>query len=280
MTGYSGIIDDLIDHVHLLQEMGARFVELDPALLRALEPDPAVAQPAAPVAANRQRAPQVSSPSSYARPRSVNGAPAPTPAVAMAEIVAKVAACEACALHQNRTQTVPGHGNIDTPDIMFIGEAPGEEEDKQGEPFVGPAGQFLTKMIVAMGYSREQVFIANICKCRPPKNRTPHPEEMQKCLPFLLEQIRAVRPKVLFLLGNTAIKGLLGGAATRGQWNRFNGIPVMSTYHPSYIIRFERSGDDSSMKRAKLEVWQACKLVLAQLGKPVPAPSRPAAGKG
>ena len=155
---------------------------------------------------------------------------------------------------------------------MFVAEAPGVDEDRQGVPFVGAAGQFLNKMIAAMGYKREEVFITNICKCRPPNNRTPQTDEMKKCLPFLQEQICAVRPKVLFLLGNTAIKGLLGGSAMRGQWSRFNGIPVMSTYHPSYIIRFERSGDDVSMKRAKREVWHSCKLVLAQLGKPVPAP--------
>lgn len=277
MTGYNGIFEDLIDHVSLLQELGERTVEMDPALLKALEPNTADSRTAAPTAAARRPAPQPSRPATTTSSRpSRRGAPNLEPAAAIADICASVAACQACALHQGRTMTVPGRGNINSPDVMFIGEAPGAEEDVQGEPFVGAAGQFLTKMINAMGYSRDEIFIANICKCRPPNNRTPNMEEMQKCLPFLHEQIRVIRPKTLFLLGNTAIKGLLGGTATRGQWARFDGIPVMSTYHPSYIIRFERSSDDSGMKRAKTEVWRACKLVLAQLGKPVPAPSRPA----
>lgn len=276
MTGYSDIVEDLIDHVNLLQELGERFVEMDPALLKALEPDNAANRTAAPAAAQRP-VPLASTPAATASSRPARrGSPALEPSSAMADIQARVAACQACPLHQNRTQTVPGKGKIDSPDIMFIGEAPGAEEDVQGEPFVGRAGQFLTKMINAMGYGRNEVFIANICKCRPPNNRTPNADEMQKCLPYLQEQIRAVRPKTLFLLGNTAIKGLLGGSAARGQWARFDGIPVMSTYHPSYIIRFERGGDDSGMKQAKKEVWHACKLVLAQLGKPVPTPSRPA----
>lgn len=275
MTGYNNIIEGLIDHVSLLQELGERSVEMDSVLLKALETDNAAAQTAAPAVARRP-APRASSAGANGQPAR-RGAPVLEPASAIAGICARVAACEACPLHRGRTLTVPGRGNINSPDIMFIGEAPGAEEDVQGEPFVGRAGMFLTKMITAMGYSRDDIFIANICKCRPPNNRTPTMEEMQKCLPFLHEQIRVIRPKTLFLLGNTAIKGLLGGTAARGQWARFDGIPVISTYHPSYIIRFERGSDDSGMKRAKTEVWRACKQVLAQLGKPVPSPSRPAA---
>lgn len=275
MTGYNNIIEGLIDHVSLLQELGERSVEMDSVLLKALETDNAAAQTAAPAVARRP-APRASSAGANGQPAR-RGAPALDPAAAIAGICARVAACEACPLHRGRTLTVPGRGNINSPDIMFIGEAPGAEEDVQGEPFVGRAGMFLTKMITAMGYSRDDIFIANICKCRPPNNRTPTMEEMQKCLPFLHEQIRVIRPKTLFLLGNTAIKGLLGGTAARGQWARFDGIPVISTYHPSYIIRFERGSDDSGMKRAKTEVWRACKQVLAQLGKTVPSPSRPAA---
>ncbi len=285
MIGYTGIIDDLIDHVNLLQELGARSVELDPSVLPLSAPDspraPSRDTRPATVEKTRLAPPAGSRIPAAATPKARGKAkPALSCAEAVSDICARVAECTACPLHQSRTRTVPGKGNINAPDIMFIGEAPGADEDAQGEPFVGAAGQFLTKMIIAMGYRREDVFIANICKCRPPNNRTPHTEEMQKCLPFLQEQIRAVRPKVLFLLGNTAIKGVLGGSGMRGQWDRFNNIPVMSTYHPSYIIRFERGNDDSGMKRAKTEVWRACRLVLAQLGKPVPAvTSRPAAEK-
>jgi DNA polymerase len=163
---------------------------------------------------------------------------------------------------------------------MFIGEAPGADEDLQGLAFVGAAGQLLAKMIAAMGYSRSDVFIANICKCRPPNNRTPQPEEMQKCLPFLREQIRIIRPKVIVLLGGTAIKGLLdtqtGVSRLQGQWTQYNGIPVMPTYHPAYILRFESLGNSEGSKTAKTQVWNALKLVLALLGKPVPAPAKKA----
>ncbi len=160
---------------------------------------------------------------------------------------------------------------------MFIGEAPGQDEDRQGLAFVGAAGQFLNKMIHAMGYTRDDIFIANICKCRPPNNRTPQSDEMQTCLPFLREQIRIIRPKVIVLLGATAIKGLLdtqvGVTRMQGQWTRYEGIPVMPTFHPAYILRFESFGDMAGLKKAKTEVWHALKLVLAHLGKPVPNPA-------
>ena len=123
--------------------------------------------------------------------------------------VAELTACTRCDLHGlGRTHVVPGQGNANGPDFMFVGEAPGADEDRQGLAFVGAAGQFLTKMIAAMGYTREQVFIANICKCRPPNNRTPSPPEMAACVPYLKRQIALVKPKCLILLGNTAMRGL------------------------------------------------------------------------
>jgi DNA polymerase len=128
-------------------------------------------------------------------------------------------------------------------------------------------------MIQAMGYTRDQVYIANICKCRPPNNRTPDPSEMQKCLPFLQEQIQLIRPKTIVLLGATAIKGLLnqsGVMRLQGQWTKYQGIPVMPTYHPSYVIRFEKSPDAEGVRKVKLQVWHALKQVLTLLGKPVP----------
>ncbi len=154
---------------------------------------------------------------------------------------------------------------------MFIGEAPGEAEDRQGLAFVGAAGQFLTKMIAAMGYAREQVFIANICKCRPPNNRTPNPQEMEACLPYLKRQIAAIRPKCIVLLGRTAERGLFSGQhIRRGMWYSYDGVPVISTFHPSYIIRFNPATDPAGLRAAKMEVWNTLKLALAKLGKQPP----------
>ncbi len=277
MSDWTAILDDVIDHVNLLRELGVRTVEIDPSVMAApvakRSPPPPPAAPPASQPATR--------PSALPAPHAPPAAEAPSPSPearrqALAEIAARVEVCDACPLRQNRKLPVPGQGNPDSPDVMFIGEAPGAEEDQQGLAFVGAAGQLLTKMIQAMGYTRDEVFIANICKCRPPNNRPPQPEEMQRCLPFLREQIRIVRPKTIVLLGGTAIKGLLdtqaGVGRTQGQWTQYEGIPVMPTYHPSYILRFESSGDATGMKAAKTQVWNALKLVLAHLGKPVPAP--------
>ena len=154
---------------------------------------------------------------------------------------------------------------------MFIGEAPGADEDRQGLAFVGAAGQFLTKMIQAMGYSRDQVFIANVCKCRPPNNRTPSPQEMEACLPYLKRQIAAISPKCIVLLGRTAMSGLFPTQRIRrGTWYEYAGIPVIATFHPSYIIRFDPTTDPMGLRAAKTEVWNTLKLALARLGKQPP----------
>ena len=138
------------------------------------------------------------------------------------EIAAHVSTCGNCPLHEGRTNTVPGEGNATSPEIMFVGEGPGVDEDTQGRPFVGKAGQLLTKMIEAMGYQRDQVYLTNVVKCRPPNSRTPLPEEMEQCLPYLQQQIHLVKPKVIIGLGATAIKGLLGKTTgimrLRGTW--------------------------------------------------------------
>jgi DNA polymerase len=299
MSEWTEIIDGIADHIALLKELGERTAEVDPDVMQALRTDartpagkPAAASPAAasaPAAAFALAA----APALAARPvppATAKAAPAPAPASApfpahspeerrraLGELAARADACDACALRQQRTRCVPGQGNPVSPDIMFIGEAPGADEDRAGLAFVGAAGQFLTKMIQAMGYTRDTVFIANICKCRPPGNRTPLPEEMQTCLPFLREQIRIIQPKTIVLLGGTAVRGLLntqtGVTRLQGQWSRYEGIPVMPTYHPAYILRFESFGDTAGLKKAKTEVWHTLKLVLAQLGRPVPQPS-------
>ncbi|HRV31355.1 MAG TPA: uracil-DNA glycosylase, partial [Kiritimatiellia bacterium] len=163
-----------------------------------------------------------------------------------------------------RKNTVPGQGALN-PDIMFVGEGPGADEDAQGLAFVGRAGQLLTKMIAAMGYTREQVFIGNIVKCRPPNNRVPTPEEMAGCIPYLKQQIAIIQPKYIVCLGATAARGLVqetqGITKVRGQWREFEGIPVMLTFHPAYLLR-----DGSKKKYA----WDDLKAVLARLGKTPP----------
>ena len=190
------------------------------------------------------------------------------PGATLDTIAAEILSCRSCPLGPPPTRYVPGAGNGDSPDVMFVGEGPGADEDAQGLPFVGRSGQLLTKMIAAMGYTRDQIFLGNIVKCRPPGNRTPEPGEMAACLPYLRRQIALIRPKLLVCLGATAMRGLLGlkGSltASRGQWYDFEGIPVMVTFHPAYLLR-----DPSKKKYA----WADLKLVLSRLGRTPPSPS-------
>lgn len=190
----------------------------------------------------------------------------------LAEVQTRVCACVKCPnLASSRTQTVFGVGTADA-EIMFIGEAPGADEDAQGEPFVGRAGQLLTKIIKAMGFPREEVYIANILKCRPDTpgssygNRAPTPGEMQTCRPYLMEQIDIIRPKVIVALGAVAVEGLLGTRAPmrelRGRWDSFNGTPLMVTYHPAYLLRNQSPTE-------KRKVWEDMMLVLERLEKPI-----------
>ena len=144
------------------------------------------------------------------------------------------------ALHKTRTLPVPGEGSADA-DLVFVGEAPGYDEDKSGRPFVGRAGRYLTKMIEWMGFGREEVFICNTLKCRPPQNRNPLPDEMEMCRPFLEEQMEIIEPKVICALGAFGAKAMTGVniaiGKMRGNIYDYNGIPVICTYHPAYIIR-------------------------------------------
>jgi uracil-DNA glycosylase family 4 len=169
----------------------------------------------------------------------------------------EVAGCTRCALHQNRTQSVFGTGNPYA-ELMVIGEGPGEEEDRQGLPFVGKSGQLLDKILAAAGFSREDnVYIANIVKCRPPGNREPAPDERAACLPFLQLQIELIRPTIIILLGSTALKGLIdpNGKITqvRGKWIQWDEYLVMPTYHPSALLR---------NPELKKEVWEDMKEVI------------------
>jgi DNA polymerase len=148
--------------------------------------------------------------------------------------------CRRCKLAGTRTNIVFGVGNPQAK-LMFVGEGPGADEDAKGEPFVGRAGQKLNEMIRAIGFAREDVYIANVVKCRPPGNRDPEPEEVATCSPFLVRQIEAIRPRVIVALGSPAAKMLLGTkagiTALRGTWGWFRGIPVMPTFHPAYLLR-------------------------------------------
>jgi DNA polymerase len=156
------------------------------------------------------------------------------------DILAEVRTCRRCALCSGRSNVVFGVGNPRAR-LMFVGEGPGVEEDRQGEPFVGAAGKRLTRWINRIGFAREDVYIANIVKCRPPDNRTPLPEEATACLPYLRRQIRAIRPEVICTLGGVALNFLLGNneriTRARGRWRDLDGIPLLPTYHPAYILR-------------------------------------------
>jgi DNA polymerase len=168
--------------------------------------------------------------------------------------------CTRCKLHKGRHNIVFGVGNPRAR-LMFVGEAPGEDEDLQGFPFVGKAGQLLTKMIEAMGLERGDVYIANTVKCRPPNNRNPEPDELESCEPFLKGQLAAVRPEVIVTLGKFAAQSLLRDATPitrlRGQWRQYEGIPVMPTFHPAYLLR-------SPGEKGK--VWEDLKQVMKKLG--------------
>jgi DNA polymerase len=183
-----------------------------------------------------------------------------------------VLACTKCPhLVKSRTQVVFGVGNPEA-ELMFVGEAPGEDEDRQGEPFVGKAGQLLTKIIETMGFARADVYIGNVLKCRPdmppgmPGNRKPKSEEMQTCLPYLREQIDIIQPRLIVALGATAMEGLTGSTDTmgrlRGRWHDFQGAPLMATYHPAYLLRNQSLSE-------KRKVWEDMLMVLERLGKTI-----------
>jgi DNA polymerase len=159
---------------------------------------------------------------------------------ALDAIAAEVAACTACSLCRTRARAVPGEGSP-APGIAFVGEGPGADEDAQGRPFVGRAGELLTAMIRAMGFERREVFIANVVKCRPPGNRVPAPEEAAACAPFLDRQIELIAPKIIVALGKTAATRLTGSEASlaslRGKVHAYRGIPLVITYHPAYLLR-------------------------------------------
>lgn len=183
----------------------------------------------------------------------------------LARLHGEILVCRKCPLAAGRTKAVPGEGNLRA-ELMFVGEGPGRDEDLQGRPFVGRAGQMLTKIIAAMTFDRAEVFITNIVKCRPPENRVPHKDEIAVCTPYLVSQIGAIGPKVIVALGKPStdffVPNSFGNMTRlRGAFYDWNGIPVMPTFHPSYLIRNE--GD----RTIKKMVWDDMQKVMARLGR-------------
>lgn len=172
-----------------------------------------------------------------------------------------VANCTRCRLHETRTKTVFARGNPEA-ELVFVGEGPGEQEDVKGEPFVGAAGKLLDKMITAMGYGRDEVYICNVVKCRPPQNRKPQADEVTACRPYLVEQLALVRPRVIVALGTTPMQALLrtkdGIMKLRGIWKLYGQIPVMPTFHPAYLLR---------VPERKPDVWEDLCKVAERLGR-------------
>jgi DNA polymerase len=292
---YHELLDATIGHLQGLKTRGVRFVSVSPDSLAALnEKTRAVtAKPASAPSALAQPVQKISPPAvsktapekpshaldlslgqtSEVQPANPSVVASPLSSVdkaaAFAALRERALVCVKCPhLASSRRNVVFGVGSIDA-ELMFVGEAPGMDEDAQGEPFVGKAGQLLTKIIQTMGLTRETVYIGNILKCRPDTpgqaagNRKPTPEEMQTCIPYLHEQIDLIRPKVIVALGGTAVEGLLGKTAgitrLRGNWQTYRGTPLMPTYHPAFLLRNQALSE-------KRKVWEDMLQVMEKLG--------------
>ena len=290
---YRQLLDATIQHLEGLKSRGVRHVAVAPETLRSLAqpakvpisnfPSPITKTPAPPAVKTE---PTISMPPK----KTIAPAPIATPkteipnlkveitssspakAAAFTALRYRALACVKCPhLAASRTTVVFGVGSIDA-QLMFVGEAPGADEDEQGEPFVGRAGQLLTKIILATGLSRANVYIANILKCRPDTpgqsagNRPPTPEERATCLPYLQEQIDLIKPKAIVALGATAVDGLLGKTLgitkLRGNWQTYRGTPLMPTYHPAYLLRNQAMSE-------KRKVWEDILKVMEKLEMPI-----------
>ena len=230
--------DDLVEHLKFAKALGVAGVSGDPAW-RERE--------------SGKREPVVAG---FSRPDEVRLKADTTSVMALAEVRADIGDCTRCKLHGlGRSQIVFGVGNPEA-DLMFVGEAPGADEDIQGVPFVGRAGQLLTKIIEAIGMKREDVYIANVIKCRPPQNRNPEPDEVETCEPFLFRQIDSIKPKVIVALGKfgaqTLLRTLEPISRLRGRVFEYRGAKLIPTFHPAYLLR------NPSSKR---DVWEDMKLV-------------------
>jgi DNA polymerase len=276
---YEQLLDATIQHLEDLKSRGVRHIPVSPETLASL------ARPKSAAAPQAVSVPAAKAPIQFAMPGPVGEqatllalpgetVPASAPldpqakAAAFAALRERALACVKCPhLASSRKTVVFGVGSIDAL-LMFVGEAPGADEDEQGEPFVGKAGQLLTKIIQATGLSRADVYIANILKCRPDTpgqsagNRKPTPDEMATCIPYLHEQIDLIQPKVVVALGATAVEGLLGKSLgitkLRGTWKTYRGTPLMPTYHPAYLLRNQAMSE-------KRKVWEDMLAVMEKL---------------
>jgi DNA polymerase len=292
-SAYRQLLDAAIQRLQELKARGVQFVPVAPETLTMLNQEQCLApgqSPAAPPASAPLPTPAPIIPKPVDEKPSIElalslplpsetGVTAPAvvlspeaKAAAFAELRQRALACMKCShLVSTRKNVVFGVGSPEA-ELMFIGEAPGADEDDQGEPFVGKAGQLLTKIIQAMGLSRQTVYIGNILKCRPdtpgqsPGNRKPTADEMNTCIPYLHEQIDLIRPKVIVALGATAVEGLLGKTVgitrLRGNWKTYRGIPLMPTYHPAYLLR-------NQARSEKRRVWEDMLQVMGRLGLPI-----------
>lgn len=221
-------------------------------------PQPAQVLPPVPVPVpSESHAPRPSAPVPMPSEAREPRPPAPELARRLSVIEEEVRGCQRCELHKTRTQTVFARGTPET-DLVFVGEGPGQEEDRTGLPFVGPAGQLLDKMVAAMGLARDAVYICNVVKCRPPGNRTPLPSEAGACAGYLEGQLDLIRPRVIVALGRCAAEnmGLVSGGGWRGRWGRYRGYDVMPTYHPAFLLR---------SPEFKRPVWEDLQRVMARL---------------
>jgi DNA polymerase len=243
---------DIVEWLSYLRDIGVR--ELHPPPRSPLGPAPASA-PAPAEASAPERLFGGLAEEGFDRP------PPEDPAARLAEIRETIGECTRCKLHRGRTHVVFGVGNPRA-GLMFVGEGPGAEEDARGEPFVGRAGKKLDQMIASIGLRREDVYIANVVKCRPPDNRDPESDEIATCSPFLEAQIEAIRPRVIMTLGSPATRTLLrtrqGITQLRGRWHSFRGIPVMPTYHPAYLLRAYTTEN-------RTKVWEDLRAARARL---------------
>ena len=286
---YRQLLDAAIEHLQELQADGVRSVAVSPETLAALDARPRKSIPTKAAASTTPRRPQPVPAPAPAAPKPATagvdlspgmpGGQAPAAALdpqaraaAFADLSRRALACVKCPhLASSRKNVVFGVGSIHAK-LLFVGEAPGADEDAQGEPFVGKAGQLLTKIILTTGLSRESVYIANILKCRPDTpgqsagNRKPTTEEMATCIPYLHEQIDLIQPRVIVALGATAVEGLLGKTVgitrLRGNWRVYRGIPLMPTYHPAYLLRNQALTE-------KRKVWEDMLQVMEKLEMPI-----------
>lgn len=286
-SGYDQLLNATVSHLEGLKDKGVKYVNVDLDLLAHLARPTERPKPTFPASSPSARNP---SPPGTLEQEAVTSPIVPDVVesdlivdpheelsperkeIEMARIRDRAMDCIKCPkLASSRTNVVFGVGTIHT-DLMFVGEAPGAEEDQQGEPFVGKAGQLLTKIIQTMGLSRDKVYIANVLKCRPDTpgqtygNRKPTVDEMNTCKPYLLAQISVIRPKVIVALGATAVEGLLGRPMgimkMRGNWQHFNGTPLMPTYHPAYLLRNQSLAE-------KRKVWEDMLAVMEKLSMPI-----------